>query len=179
MPRPRRCQVREDQQHSWIVAGEQFICAVCKEPGPDINEVLRLIWDIRGPRKGSAIDRAAFLHDVLVPRAQNVLFEFENAAAVLEAELAAEGDLPPPTPPPPAPEFRLLARLTPWWVHLTDPADPIPGIVPFVCEEHALDFLQRNFPTAERLPAKVHVSSAGRECWIIAVRLTPAKTGKP
>jgi hypothetical protein len=92
MPRPRRCQVRADQQHSWVVAGEQFLCAECKEPGPDINEVLGLIWDIREPQQGSARDRAAYLHDVLVPRAQNVLFNFEDAAAVLEAELASEGD---------------------------------------------------------------------------------------
>lgn len=91
MPRPRRCQVRAGQYHRWTVAGEQFLCSECKEPGPDVNDVLLLIWDVRAPLKKSARERKELLQ-VLIGRAEGVCSEFTNAAAVVEAELAAAGE---------------------------------------------------------------------------------------
>lgn len=91
MPRPRRCQVRAGQFHNWTVAGEQFLCSDCKEPGPDVNDVLLLIWEVRAPLKKSARERKELLQ-VLIGRAECVCAEFTNAAAVVEAEFAAESD---------------------------------------------------------------------------------------
>lgn len=97
MPRPRRCQVREGQPHQWVIAGDHWICERCKEPGPDINDVLIDIWEASVPRCASLDDRLALLQAV-VGRAEGVLQYFSDAAAVLEAEMAAAGRLEPESP---------------------------------------------------------------------------------
>lgn len=92
MPRPRRCQPRAGQPHSWIVAGDQFVCERCKEPGPDVNDVLLRIWEARSPRL-RILDERRDLLQALIERAEHVSATFEKEAAVVAAELAARGPL--------------------------------------------------------------------------------------